>query len=259
MQVTQSRLVVLRVSINRKLYNTMKTSNVKKIKSFARLTQSKLVAALNTLSTDYDSDRQNILTELMLIDIEANYYTADENDKRNENCFFRTTNAGGYVIAAKRGKGKPQLATVAKDRLNKATKNAYSTNDFRRCYDFIKAQSKWDGAVFVVDYDAVNSSMRSGAVWPNFNKKPSKKESGDSINGGGKKPDVSKAIVGMSGIVAPELTVATATKPPKFKAPVKAAAYYTPIIKLLMSEVRKGGMKITVELDGIKIVIVGDE
>lgn len=261
LQVTQSRLVVLRVLTNRNFNNIMKTSNVKKIKSFARLTQSKLVAALNTLSTDYDSDRQNILTELMLIDIETNYYTADDNDKRNENCFFRTTNAGGYVIAAKRGKGKPQLATVAKDRLNKATKNAYSINDFRRCYDFIKAQSKWDiaGAVFVVDYDAVNSSMRSGAVWPNFNKKPSKKESGDSINGDGNKPEVAKAIVGMSGIVAPELTVATATKPPKFKAPVKAAAYYTPIIKLLMSEVRKGGMKITVELDGKKIVLVGDE
>jgi len=237
----------------------MKTSNAKKIKTFARLTQSKLVAALNTLSADYDSDRQNILTELMLIDIEVNYYTADENDKRNENCFFRTTNAGGYVIAKGRGKGKPQLAQVAKDRLNKATKNAYSTNDFRRCYDFIKAQSKWNGAVFVVDYDAVNSSMRNGAVWPNFNKRVSQKESADTLTGNNKKPDVSKAIVGMSGIVAPELTVATATKPPKFKAPVKAAAYYTPIIKLLMSEVRKGGMAIEVKLNGKKIALVGDE
>ena len=199
----------------------------------------------------------------MLIDIEANYYTADESGKQNETCFYRTTSTGNYFIAKGRGKGKPQLAKVAKDRLNKATKNAYSINDFRRCYDFIKAQSKWDGkgkgALFVVDYDAVNSSMRSGAVWPNFNKKTSKKESADTLTGDNKKPEVAKAIVGMSGIVAPELTVATATKPPKFKAPVKAAAYYTPIIKLLMSEVRKGGMKITVELNGKKIVLVGDE
>ena len=237
----------------------MKTSNVKKTKTFARLTQSKLVSALNTLNNNFEGDRQNILTELMLIDIEAHYYTVGDDDERNTNCFFRTTNTGEYFLAKGRGKGKPQLAKVAKTRLNKATKDAYSESDFRRCYDFIKAQTKWNGNVFEVNYDDVNSVMRDGGRWPNLNKKKSKKETGDSIPSGPAKPTVEKAIVGMSGVDAPEIKLVKKTKTPKFKSESKASSYYTPIIKKLMSDVRKGGMAIEVTLNGNKIVLTGDD
>ena len=237
----------------------MKTSNVKKIKTFARLTQSKLVTALNTLNNNFEGDRQNILTELMLIDIEANYYTADDDDKKNVNCFYRTTNTGEYFLAKGRGKGKPQLAKVAKDRLNKVAKGAYSSNDFRRCYDFIKAQTKWNGDVFEVNYDDVNSVMRDGGRWPNLNQKKSKKETGDSIPSGPAKPTVEKAIVGMSGVDAPEIKLVKKTNTPKFKSESKATSYYTPIIKKLMSDVRKGGMTIEITLNGNKIVLTGDD
>jgi len=237
----------------------MKTSNVKKIKTFARLTQSKLVTALNTLNNNFEGDRQNILTELMLIDIEANYYTADDDDKKNVNCFYRTTNTGEYFLAKGRGKGKPQLAKVAKDRLNKVAKGAYSENDFRRCYDFIKAQTSWNGDVFEVNYDDVNSVMRDGGRWPNLNQKKSKKETGDSIPSGPAKPTVEKAIVGMSGVDAPEIKLVKKTNTPKFKSESKATSYYTPIIKKLMSDVRKGGMTIEITLNGNKIVLTGDD
>ena len=237
----------------------MKTSNVKKLKTFARLTQSKLVSALNTLNNNFEGDRQNILTELMLIDIETNYYTAGDDDKRNTNCFFRTTDAGNYFLAKGRGKGKPQLAKVAKVRLNKATNNAYSENDFRRCYDFIKAQTKWNGNVFEVNYDDVNSVMRDGGRWPNLNKKKSKPEVGDSIPSGPAKPTVEKAIVGMSGVDAPEIKLVKKTKSTKFVSTPEATTYYTRIIQKMMSEVRMGGMAIEVTLNGKKIVLTGDD
>ena len=237
----------------------MKTSNVKKAKTFARFTQTKLVSALNTLNNNFEGDRQNILTELMLIDIETNYYTAGDDDKRNTNCFFRTTDAGNYFLAKGRGKGKPQLAKVAKVRLNKATNNAYSENDFRRCYDFIKAQTKWNGNVFEVNYDDVNSVMRDGGRWPNLNKKKSKPEVGDSIPSGPAKPTVEKAIVGMSGVDAPEIKLVKKTKSTKFVSTPEASTYYTRIIQKLMSDVRKGGMAIEVTLNGKKIVLTGDD
>jgi hypothetical protein len=237
----------------------MKTSNVKKLKTFARLTQSKLVSALNTLNNNFEGDRQNILTELMLIDIEAHYYTVGDDDKRNTNCFFRTTNTGEYFLAKGRGKGKPQLAKVAKTRLNKVAKGAYSESDFRRCYDFIKAQTKWSGDVFEVNYDDVNSVMRDGGRWPNLNQKKSKKETGDSIPSGPAKPTVEKAIVGMSGVDAPEIKLVKKTKSTKFVSTPEASTYYTRIIQKLMSDVRKGGMAIEVTLNGKKIVLTGDD
>ena len=237
----------------------MKTSNVKKAKTFARLTQSKLVSALNTLNNNFEGDRQNILTELMLIDIENNYFTLGSDDKKNPDCFYRTTNTGEYFLAKGRGKGKPQLAKVAKTRLNKVAKGAYSENDFRRCYDFIKAQTKWSSDVFEVNYDDVNSVMRDGGRWPNLNQKKSKKETGDSIPSGPAKPTVEKAIVGMSGVDAPEIKLVKKTNTPKFKSESKASSYYTPIIKKLMSDVRKGGMAIEVTLNGNKIVLTGDD
>ena len=237
----------------------MKTSNVKKIKTFARLTQSKLVSALGELTSNFEGSRQNILTELMLIDIENNYFTLGSDDNKNPNCFYRTTNTGEYFLAKGRGKGKPQLAQVAKDRLNKVAKGAYSSNDFRRCYDFIKAQTSWNGDVFEVNYDDVNSVMRDGGRWPNLNQKKSKKETGDSIPSGPAKPTVEKAIVGMSGVDAPEIKLVKKTNTPKFKSESKATSYYTPIIKKLMSDVRKGGMTIEITLNGNKIVLTGDD
>ena len=246
----------------------MKTSNVKKIKTFARLTQSKLVTALTDLNNNFEGDRQNILTELMLIDIEANDCTVDGDGERNLNCFYRTTNTGDYFLAKGRGKGKPQLAKVAKDRLNKVTlrknkkgemKGAYSSNDFRRCYDFIKAQTSWNGNVFEVNYDNINSVMRDGGRWPNLNKRPSKPEVGDTIPTGPQKPTFSKAIVGMSGIDAPEIKLVKKTNEPRFVSKPKATTYYTRIIQKMMCDVRKGGMTIEVKLDGKKIVLVGDE
>jgi len=237
----------------------MKTSNAKKIKTFARLTQSKLVTALTTLNNNFEGDRQNILTELMLIDIEENDCTVDgDTGARNLDCFYRTTDTGNYFLATGRGKGKPQLAKVAKDRLNEVAKGAYSVNDFRRCYDFIKAQTRWDGAVFEVNYDNVNSVMRNGGRWPNLNQKKSKKETGDSIKPGPAKPTVEKAIVGMSGIDAPEIKLVKKTNEPTFVSKPKATAYYTRIIQKMMSDVRKGGMTIEVKLDGKKIVLTGD-
>lgn len=231
----------------------MKTSNIKKMKTFARLTQSTLVSALTELNNNFEGDRQNILTELMLIDIEANDCTVDADGKKNADCFYRTTNTGNYFLAKGRGKGKPQLATVAKTRLNKATKDAYSENDFRRCYDFIKAQTSWNGDVFEVNYDDVNSVMRDGGRWPNLNKKRSVKEVSDTP-----KPIVEKAIIGMAGIDAPEIKLVKKTNLPKFVSKPKASTYYTRIIKKLMSDVRKGGMEITVTLDGKDIVLTGD-
>ena len=233
----------------------MKTSNIKKIKTFARLTQSTLVSALTELNNNFEGDRQNILTELMLIDIETNDCTVGSDDKKNVNCFYRTTNTGDYFIAKGRGKGKPQLAKVAKDRLNKATKDAYSENDFRRCYDFIKAQTSWNGAVFEVNYDDVNSVMRDGGRWPNLNKKASKKEVSDTPQ----RPIVEKAIIGMSGIDAPEIKLVKKTKSTKFVSTPEATTYYTRIIQKMMSDIRKGGMAIEVTLNGNKIVLTGDE
>ena len=233
----------------------MKTSNIKKIKTFARLTQSKLVSALTELNNSFEGDRQNILTELMLIDIEANYYTVGDDDKRNTNCFFRTTNTGNYFLAKGRGKGKPQLATVAKTRLNKVAKGAYSENDFRRCYDFIKAQTSWNGDVFEVNYDNVNSVMRDGGRWPNLNKKASKKEVSDTPQ----RPIVEKAIIGMSGIDAPEIKLVKKTKSTKFVSTPEATTYYTRIIQKMMSDIRMGGMAIEVTLNGKKIVLTGDD
>jgi hypothetical protein len=233
----------------------MKTSNVKKIKTFARLTQSKLVSALTELNNNFEGDRQNILTELMLIDIETNDCTVGSDEKKNVNCFYRTTNTGEYFIAKGRGKGKPQLAQVAKDRLNKVAKGAYSSNDFRRCYDFIKAQTSWNGTVFEVNYDDVNSVMRDGGRWPNLNKKRSVKEVSDTPQ----KPIVEKAIIAMAGIDAPEIKLVKKTNEPKFVSKPKASTYYTRIIQKLMSDVRKGGMTIEVTLDGNKIVLTGDD
>ena len=233
----------------------MKTSNVKKIKTFARLTQSKLVTALTDLNNNFEGDRQNILTELMLIDIETNDCTVGSDEKKNVNCFYRTTNTGEYFIAKGRGKGKPQLAKVAKERLNKVAKDAYSENDFRRCYDFIKAQTSWNGDVFEVNYDNVNSVMRDGGRWPNLNKKPSKKEVSDTPQ----KPIVEKAIIGMSGIDAPEIKLVKKTKSTKFVSTPEATTYYTRIIQKMMSDIRMGGMAIEVTLNGKKIVLTGDD
>ena len=237
----------------------MKTSNIKKIKTFARLTQSTLVSALTELNNNFEGDRQNILTELMLIDIEANYYTAGDDDKRNTNCFFRTTNAGNYFLAKGRGKGKPQLAQVAKDRLNKVSKDAYSESDFRRCYDFIKAQTSWNGAVFEVNYDDVNSVMRDGGRWPNLNKKKSKPEVGDTIPTGPQKPTTEKAIIAMAGIPAPEIKLVKKTKSTKFVSTPEATTYYTRLIQKMMWDIRQGGMAIEVTLNGKKIVLTGDD
>ena len=237
----------------------MKTSNVKKIKTFARLTQSKLVTALTDLNNNFEGDRQNILTELMLIDIEANDCTVDGDEKKNANCFYRTTNTGEYFIAKGRGKGKPQLAQVAKDRLNKVAKGAYSENDFRRCYDFIKAQTSWNGDVFEVNYDDVNSVMRDGGRWPNLNQKKSKPEVGDTIPTGPQKPTTEKAIIAMAGIDAPEIKLVKKTKSTKFVSTPKATTYYTRIIQKMMSDIRMGGMAIEVTLNGNKIVLTGDD
>lgn len=237
----------------------MKTSNIKKMKTFARLTQSKLVSALTELNNNFEGDRQNILTELMLIDIEANDCTVDGDDKKNPNCFYRTTNTGNYFLAKTRGKGKPQLATVAKTRLNKATKDAYSESDFRRCYDFIKAQTSWNGGVFEVNYDNVNSVMRDGGRWPNLNKKRSKKEVSDTIETGPQKPTTEKAIIAMAGIDAPEIKLVKKTKSTKFVSTPEATTYYTRIIQKMMSDIRKGGMAIEVTLNGNKIVLTGDD
>ena len=239
----------------------MKTSTAKKIAVFKRLTQSKLVTELKTLNNDFDSDRQNILTELMLLDIDNNDHTVNADASINSECFYRVTDAGTFVIA--KG-GKPQLAKCARDRLNEITTDAYSVNDFRRCYDFIKSKGKWidekESRSFEVDTDAVNNSMRGGGRWPNFNKKPSDNETADTLNNPAApaKPTAEKAIIGMAGCKEPEIVLNTKTKTPRFKAPSKASTYYTRIIQKLMNDVRKGGMTIEVKLDGENIALTGD-
>ena len=227
----------------------MKTSTAKKIETHARKSNAQLSESIIRIQ----NDRQPDMTELMLNDIDA--FGMSEKQSGPSGCFYRLTSGGDYFTT---NNGKTvQLSFSAKARLTKLTggkvtaKNeliggAFSDQDFRRCFDYIKSCGSWvqdqDGREFVIDTDAVNNAMRNGHRWDNLKAKTKKQTT----------RTVSKSIKIQHYMDLPEI------KNGKYSAPKKAEEYYTELLKHVMTQATKGGVSLDVKINGTQVLTVVD-
>jgi len=248
----------------------MKTNTQK-----AMCKRTKLSTLVKSVTTASES-RQPDLTELMLYEIDA-HGTADlKTGLLPSDATFRTiAKTGSYFVTG--DPSKPQLSEKAKIRLTEATggvikraKNkktnkievikaslysgAYSEQDFRRCFDFVKAHSDWatlptdkDIEYYLVDTDLLNHNMRElDYRWDNLS---------NSIGRGKttrKQQPASKRIsVSVPDTDKPE----TKSKTDKtFKNKRDAKSYYTKVLKHLGAVCRAGGVSIDIKIDNIDIL-----
>lgn len=233
----------------------MKTSTAKNIKTHSRQTSAKLAQSLIRLQ----NDRQPDMTELMLNDIDA--YGKSSKQTGASGCFYRLTSGGTYFTTGKGKNETVQLSSSAKDRLvvltgGKVAKTktasggvrkeyiggAYSDQDFRRCFDYIKSCGAWvkddEGTKFIVDTDAVNDAMRSGHRWDSLNRRVALKS----------KRNATKSIRITHHMDKPEI------KNGKFSKPKKAEEYYTLLVKYIMSEAVSGGVSLDVKINGTQVL-----
>lgn len=238
----------------------MKTSTAKNIKTHARQTSAKLAQSL----IRYLNDRQPDMTELMLNDIDT--YGKSSKQTGASGCFYRLTSGGTYFTTGKGKNETVQLSSSAKDRLvvltgGKVAKTktasgsvkkeyiggAFSDQDFRRCFDYIKSCGSWvkddEGVtLFVVDTNAVNDAMRNGHPWDSLNRKVAKKST----------RNAKKSIKIQHYMDLPEI------KNGKYSAPKKAEDYYTELVKHIMTQAVKGGVSLDVKINGNQVLTAVD-
>ena len=227
---------------------------------FKRKSNSELKASIHKLNLD----RQPDLTELMLNDIDSNYWTVNDDESPNYKCTWRVTIAGTYLL--NKSNETVQLSGAAKERLQKASGDAFSENDFRRCADFIRSQGKWlEGkTVFEIDSNAVNDMVRGSDKkrWPNLNPKKGKKEEGRA-KGRNKVTSLKFTVPDGNGKNTPTPEVKAETldangevkTPAVFKAPSKAEKYYRGILEAIVRRVNAGGMQIEISLNNKSIEV----
>ena len=231
---------------------------------FKRKSNSELKASIHKLNLD----RQPDLTELMLNDIDSNYWTVNDDESPNYKCTWRVTIAGTYLL--NKSNETVQLSGAAKERLQKASGDAFSENDFRRCADFIRSQGDWlEGkTVFEIDSNAVNDMVRGSDKkrWPNLNPKKSKNEKSradDKNPGRNKVTSLKFTVPDGKGNNTPTPEVKPETrdangelqKPAVFKAPSKAEKYYRGILEAIVRRVNAGGMQIEISLNNKSIEV----
>jgi hypothetical protein len=236
----------------------MKTSTVKKIETHARQTSAKLAQSIIRIQ----NDRQPDMTELMLNDIDA--FGDSEKQTGPSGCFYRLTSGGDYFTTGEGRSKTVQLSFSAKKRLvvltggrvakhkdaNGKTKEdliggAFSDQDFRRCFDYIKSCGSWvtddDGREFVIDTDDVNNAMRNGHRWDGLNRKPNTKKTTRS---------------GSKSIKIQHYKDLPAIKNGKFSAPKKAEDYYTEVLKYIMTQCANGGISLDAKINGKQVLAV---
>ena len=227
---------------------------------FKRKSNSELKASIHKLNLD----RQPDLTELMLNDIDSNYWTVNDDGSPNYKCTWRVTIAGTYLL--NKSNETVQLSGAAKERLQKASGDAFSENDFRRCADFIRSQGDWlEGkTVFEIDSNAVNDMVRGSDKkrWPNLNSKKSKDEE-SRTKGRNKVTSLKFTVPDGNGKNTPTPEVKAETldangevkTPAVFKAPSKAEKYYRGILEAIVRRVNAGGMQIEISLNNKSIEV----
>ena len=246
----------------------MKTNTQK-----AMCKRTKLSDLVKSVTTASDS-RQPDLTELMLYEIDS-HGTADlKTGLLPKDSTFRTTSNGSYFVTG--DPSKPQLSEKAKIRLTEATggvikraKNkankmevvkaslysgAYSEQDFRRCFDFVKAHSDWatlptnkDIEYYLVDTDLLNHNMRElDYRWDNLS---------NSIGRGKttrtQQPASKRITVSVPDTNKPETKSKTDLT---FKNKRDAKSYYTKVLKHLGTVCDNGGINISIKIDNIDIL-----
>ena len=223
------------------------------------------------------ADRQPDLTELMLYEIEKHGIASETTGILPKNPTYRITNDGNYFTTGDGNSEKPQLAECAKIRLTESTggtikrakdkkgnmkvvngslySGAFSEQDFRRCFDFVKAHSDWSPIklvegdeektyfIYVVNSDSLNHSMRiENKRWDNL----SYAHVGNAKQKDSRDGNVS---VSVSNKDKPGLQ-----KDKSFLVKRNAKSYYVKVLKHIGKICRDGGLKISIKIDNESIL-----
>ena len=230
----------------------MKANTKQKNVVHARKSNTKLSESIKRIL----NDRQPDMTELMLNDIDA--FKDSEKQTGANGCTFRLTSSGEYFTTGEGKKRTVQLSFSAKKRLTILTGGsvriikkketlvfgAFSDQDFRRCFDYIKSCGAWitdadNIEEFMVDTNAVNDAMRNGERWDSLHREPAKQS----------KRSASKSI-----------KISHYEKDLEFKAngnfadKRKAKKYYLSLMQHVITQCRKGGIELTAKLDGSAVL-----
>ena len=232
-----------------------------------RISSDKL--ASNLISVE--KNRQPDMTELMLNDIDQ------YGESLTNNCTFRLSAlTGQYFVTGKTDRkpwGTVQLAWASKVRLCKLTGGkvitktvngktskmlvggAFSDQDFRRCFDYIKGCGEWvviprthklsgatkddpdttQYAIFVIDTNAVNNATRDGKRWDSLHVSVSK--------GPGTRKQSQKISIKHPTLDKPEF------KNGKFTKKAEAKTYYTEVLKQVVGLMQKGDIAVQCSVD----------
>ena len=230
-----------------------------------RISSNKL--ASNLISVE--KNRQPDMTELMLNDIDQ--YGDSQSVAGKNGCTFRLSPiTGDFFVTGKTDAnpfGTPQLSFHAKVRLCELTGGklvtktvngkqskmliggAFSDQDFRRCFDYIKGCGEWevveqtrDGdsddaeyAVFVVNTNKVNDAIRDGARWDSLHVNVSR--------GPTKRTQSTKISIKHPTLDKPEF------KNGKFTKKSEAKTYYTAVLKQVVELMQKGDIAVQCSVD----------
>ena len=232
-----------------------------------RISSNKL--ASNLISVE--KNRQPDMTELMLNDIDQ------YGESLTNTCTFRLSAlTGQYFVTGKTDRnpwGTVQLAWASKVRLCKLTGGkvitktvngktskmlvggAFSDQDFRRCFDYIKGCGKWEiidrshklsgahkddpagttYALFVVNTNEVNDAVRSGKRWDSLHVSVSR--------GPGTRKQSTKIAIKHPTLDKPEF------KNGKFTKKSEAKTYYTAVLKQVVELMQKGDIAVQCSVD----------
>ena len=231
--------------------------------------KSSSVLATNLISIE--KNRQPDMTELMLNDIDQH------GESMTKTSTFRLMPlTGQYFVTGKTDKnpwGTVQLSWDAKVRLCKLTGGkvitktvngktskmlvggAFSDQDFRRCFDYIKGCGGWtviprthklsgadkndpDGttyALFVVNTNEVNDAVRDGKRWDSLHVNVS--------SGPGTRKQSQKISIKHPTLAKPEF------KNGKFTKKAEAKTYYTAVLKQVVELMQKGNIAVQCSVD----------
>jgi hypothetical protein len=230
----------------------MKANTKQKNVVHARKSNTKLSESIKRIL----NDRQPDMTELMLNDIDA--FKDSEKQTGANGCTFRLTSSGEYFTTGEGKKRTVQLSFSAKKRLTILTGGsvriikkketlvfgAFSDQDFRRCFDYIKSCGAWitdadNIEEFVVDTNAVNDAMRNGERWDSLHREPAKQS----------KRSASKSI--KISHYEKDLVL---KENGNFADKRKAKKYYLSLMQHVITQCRKGGIELTAKLDGSAVL-----
>tara|TARA_R110002012_G_scaffold289712_1_gene482961 strand:+ start:96 stop:833 length:738 start_codon:yes stop_codon:yes gene_type:complete len=239
----------------------MKTSTAKNIKTHSRQTNKDLATSLIRII----NDRQPDMTELMLNDIDdyrdstkktgpsgccyrlkddGDYFTTKDGDTVQLSFSARkrlVLLTGGSAVKIKNADGTVQTNSVGKPK-EELIGGAFSSQDFRRCFDYIKSCGAWieddTGREFVIDTDEVNNAMRNGHRWDSLNRRVAVRS----------RRNATKSIKITHHMDLPDI------KNGKFSKPKKAEEYYTLLVKYIMNEAVSGGVSLDVKINGTQVL-----